>query len=464
MKKGVVLALALGVLLIPVALLYASRFSKAAPTKANITVDTRRIISPLFQPWKALSQGGEERGTRMIQPVISQIKELAPRYIRIDHIYDNYDVVSRDSFGNLTFDFSKLDDTVCDILQTGAKPFLSLGYMPPTMSTDGTVIGAPKNWDEWTLLVQKTIERYSGRGTVMCGGAIGHALINTYYEVWNEPDLEQFGKWSIQGGKKDYKTLYYYSAQGAARAQSVNDFSLGGPAITAAYKNWFQTFLTYIAAQNLRIDFLSWHHYTNNPDNYLDDLASLNSWIPTELYGRFSALPKIISEWGYDSNPNQKADTDLGAAYTVAAVRNMVSDQLSLAISFEVKDGPTRPSWGILSYQGEKKPRYNALKLLNLLDGNRLMVTGEGTFVKALASTTAQKTTVVLVNYDQDMNNVEDVPVTFTNLAPGTYQIHQTYASGQSSLIDNLLVTETSLSRTFLMPPNSVLALELLKK
>ena len=145
--------------------------SRAAKVKANIVIDVTKTSGPFPDRWKALAQGGEEAGVRMFENVIPQVSELYPSMIRIDHIYDFYDVVARDGSGNLNFNFDKLDATVCDIYHTGAKPFFSLGYMPPTMSEDGTLIGKPKEWSEWSLLVQKTIERYSGKLTVLpCGG------------------------------------------------------------------------------------------------------------------------------------------------------------------------------------------------------------------------------------------------------------------------------------------------------
>jgi len=194
-------------LLIPLILFFSKEtkkfFSKAAPIKANITVDVKKIIGPLPSNWKALAQGGEEQGVRMLVNVVPQISALSPRYIRIDHIYDFYDVVSRDSQGNLLFNWDKLDATVCDIYRTGAKPFFSLGYMPYALSSDGSLISAPKNWEEWALLVQRTIERYSGKSTRLCGQVTGDLLKDIYYEVWNEPDHETFGKWSLYGGNKD---------------------------------------------------------------------------------------------------------------------------------------------------------------------------------------------------------------------------------------------------------------------
>lgn len=313
-------------------------FSSAASIKANITIDAKKIIGPLPYNWKALAQGGEERGITMLENVILPLAALSPRYIRIDHIYDFYNVVSRDNNNQLIFNWQKLDQTVCDIYRSGAKPFFSLGYMPEALSDDGSLIGAPRNWDEWALLVQKTIERYSGKSTRLCGQVIGEFFKDIYYEVWNEPDHETFGKWSLYGGKKDYKLLYFYSSVGASRALNVYNFFLSGPATTAAYKNWFQNFLRFISDNNLKIDFLSWHHYSKNPVDFSDDLVNINNWLVDDQFERFRTLPKIISEWGYDSMPNPISDTNIGAAHTIVSIRNLIEQKLEMAFAFEIKD------------------------------------------------------------------------------------------------------------------------------
>jgi len=461
MKRKLIIGLVLLLALLPVFFSF-RYFSKATPVKANIVIDTTKTLGPFPDRWKALAQGGEEKG-RMLGNVVSQIAGLYPRYIRLDHIYDYYDVISRNNKGSLVFNWNKLDETVCDIYHAGAKPFFSLGYMPPVISSDGSLISEPKDWNEWSTVVQKTIEHYSGKDNRLCGQITGFWKTDVYYEVWNEPDLETFGKWSLYGGSKDYKLLYSYSVLGAQNAKRVYPFKLGGPATTALYQNWIQVFLDYVNANNLRLDFLSWHHYSKKTDDYTDDMINLNSYLTPEKYRKYQRLPRIISEWGYDSEPNPIADTDIGAAYTIASIHNFIDYGFEMAFLFEIKDGPS-PRWGILSYNGIEKPRYSSLKLLNLLEGKKLLVNGEGIYIDALASTSPEKTTVVLVNYDENNKNTELVPVTLTNLNPGKYTITMYYLGGNPISIPNIQVTNRKLRRDILMKPNTVIAFELTKE
>ncbi len=442
-------------------------FSRAASVKANIVVDATKTSGPFPDRWKALAQGGEESGVRMLENVVSQVAGLYPRYIRLDHIYDFYDMVSRDSSGNLSFDFSKLDKTVCDIYNTGAKPFFSLGYIPPTMSDDGSLIGKPKNWSEWTFLVQKTVEHYSSRETVLpCGALENFWKTDIYYEVWNEPDLETFGKWRYSGGK-NYNDLYFYSVKGAQQAQNTLPFKIGGPVTTALYKNWIQKFLDFVAANNLRIDFLSWHHYSKKTDDFTDDIIKLNKWLgESPKYDRYENLPKIISEWGYDSEKNPVADTEVGAAHTIASLRNLLNARLELAFLFEIKDGPTL-SWGILNYDGSPKPRYQALKLLNALEGSQLIIDGEGSNVSAIASENEEKIVLILTNYDQSGRNYEAVPVVFKNLVGTSYSLTKKYLDGRLETMSNLQTINGEIrleaEKSIIMQANTIVGLELVK-
>src|SRR3989344_5610831 len=102
-----------------------SYLSKAGITKANLVVDARSVQGSLTGNWLNFAQGGEEPPP-MLNNTVERMRLLKPQYIRLDHIYDFYDVVK----GNGQYDFSKLDQSVSDILTMGAQPLLSLSYMP----------------------------------------------------------------------------------------------------------------------------------------------------------------------------------------------------------------------------------------------------------------------------------------------------------------------------------------------
>ena len=378
---------------------------QASGIPANLVLDAgKNFVSPA-DCWRNLAQGGESK-SRMLTSVIPQVKNLHPQYIRIDHIYDNFDVVSRDGQGQLVFNWATLDATVNDILATGAKPFFSLSYMPPVISKDGKVESEPANWADWQLLVQKTIEHYSGRS--------GMNLDNIYYEVWNEPD--NFGGYS----PSKYLDLYFYAQNGAKNASNVNSFKIGGPATSGLYKTWLDAMLT--AAQNgkIRLDFFSWHDYYSDSDRYNSDVMSVSSWLTN--YPSLARIELIVSEMGIDSKNNPAYDGNLSAINTISGVTSLQVNT-SKCFSFEIVDGPGPQKlwgrWGILTNEKygtpEPKTRYYALQFLNQMVGDRMSVTGSGSWVKAFARYDSKNIRIMISNYAPDGHS-EIVPLKIINL------------------------------------------------
>jgi len=433
-KKVLPLGLLLVVLVVVlIAVPQAVRYrGKASGVNANITVDLEAILGPMPRPWRNLAQGGEE-SEPMIDDVVGEVAALRPEYIRIDHIYDLYEVVSNNG-GAISYDWTRLDAVVNSILATGAKPFLALSYMPPAIS-QGDIIDQPKNWGDWEELVKATIEHYSGRN--------GMNIANVYYEVWNEPDL--FGGWKTYGDK-NYLNLYSYASRGASRASNVNAFKLGGPATTALYENWVDRFLDYAVNNNLRIDFYSWHRYSRDLEQYEKDAAEIDYWL--ERHPEKVDLELIVTEWGHDSENDAGYDSGFGAIHTMAASRVMMG-RIDRAFVFEIKDGPGEQQywgrWGIMTHEKfgtpVKKPRYNALAYLNTLGDERGSLGGEGSWVRGVAALKNGVYQVLLVNYDPKGSHVEMVPVLFDNLPSGNFVYKRTDWGGN---VKTLNVATTS--------------------
>lgn len=397
-----------------------------------ITIDTERVLGPLQKNWQVLSQGGDNlRG--FMNGAEDKLKVLGLRYIRVDHIYDEFEVVSREG-GKVVYSWSKLDSLVNQITGVGAKPFFSLSYMPPSIASGGDIFSEPSDWNEWSELVQKTIEHYSG----------DLGIEDVYYEVWNEPDL--FGKWKI-GGKKDYRTLYSFAVQGASSAKNVKPFKIGGTATTELYKDWMDGFFSYVLQNRLRLDFFSWHRYDLDLQKYADDVKSTEAWI--DRYPFFIQTERIVSEIGPNSEMGRENDTKVGAAHLVAVAREFMP-KVKYGFNFAITG-----NWGIIN-----KPRYEAISYLSKLGDYRLPVSGEGTWVRAIAAKSGEKYQAVLVNYDAKNVHNEVVPVTFLNLKNTNYRFSIEMLGGAkqtSSVATSGAIWQTSIP----MPPNSVAFLEM---
>lgn len=427
-------------------------FGQASGEPANLQVDTQAVLGPMPRPWRNLAQGGEDHAWR-IGGLTGSVKALKPEYIRIDHIYDFYDIV-QGTPGNITFDFSKFDLLIDDIVATGAKPYIALSYMPPAISS-GDILAVPVNWSDWQLTVQKTIEHVSGT----------RGISDVYYEVWNEPDL--FGDWKYYGDK-NYITLYDYAQRGAKNARGVRPFKIGGPGITALYKNWFDALMKYAIASNARMDFFSWHRYNLDLDVYRKDMFDAKNWL-TQYPQLEPTMELHITEWGHDSNNHAGYDGNFGAAHSVAASIEMIG-VVDRAFAFEIQDGKDPAGkehwgrWGMFTHNdfgAKPKPRYGALRLLDKIGDQRLQLLGKGTWVKAAAARSAGgNPQVIMANFDVSGRNTENVPITFKNIQPGNYQVVKEYLGGRRQT-ENVSTTSAEIMVNVAMSPNTASLVEL---
>jgi len=429
--------------------------SQATGKRANFIIDTQATIGPINQSWRNLAQGGESHNWRLA-PINNLVQSLNPKYIRIDHIYDFYDIV-QGSPGNIHFNFTKFDLILNDILEAGAKPYISLSYMPPAIS-QGDIVQAPYHWSDWQLTVQGTIEYISGT----------RAVEDVYYEVWNEPDL--FGDWNYYGAK-NYLTMYTHAALGARNAQQnpqVKNFYLGGPSTTTLYKNWFDAMARHAINNNLKYDFFSWHRYSHNLNILEKDLTQIQSWLAR--YPQLAGLELHVTEWGLDSANHPGYDSAYGAAHVVAGAitLNQLADK---AFVFEIQDGKDPNNqvywgrWGLLTHQdfgSQPKPRYHGLLMLDRISGQQLRLTGQGTWVKAIAARNDRgNIELIIANADQHHGNSEIVPITFINIESGNYILNLEYLDGRRQTI-SATATENSLQTEITMTPNTVVHAELI--
>lgn len=430
-------------------------FGHAGGVPANLLIDLNSAI-PDHSSWKNLAQGGEEQG-RMLASVIPQIKSLGPNYIRLDHIMES--AVTK-SGNQINFNWSKLDADIADIQSSGAKPFLSISYMPPSFTTTGNTTDLPVNWGDWEFAVQSLIQHVSGRS--------GLNLSEVYYEVWNEPDL--FGGFKLYG-PKNYLTLYSHTIAGAGRAQGVNPFKIGGPASTGLYENWAVSFLESLAASNLRIDFYSWHSYSKNLDQYTTDMLNIKTWLAERTPVQYKNLELMITEIGPNGAVDPVYDNGFGAIHALATTA-LMEDNINRLFTFEIKDGPG-PSqywgrWGLLTNDKfgapQIKPRYNALSFLNNMRGVGVGTFGQGSWIKAFSRLDGKTLKTLVVNYDTDGKHVEAVPMTYINLPDtgGQFEFKRINWNGGPNTDIKVATTSATWATVQLMNPNTAAIMEVI--
>lgn len=114
----------------------------------------------------------------------------------IDVVFPNF---SRDPYDENAYDFSSTDRHISMMLRVGARVIFRLGYSwsdPPKNSP-------PADYEKWANICLHIVKHYNE------GWANGMNQAVKYWEIWNEPDIEQF--WN--GTVEEYFSLYNTTAR-----------------------------------------------------------------------------------------------------------------------------------------------------------------------------------------------------------------------------------------------------------
>jgi hypothetical protein len=303
-----------------------------------------------------LAQGGESDDPDFFANVVEQGRALGPGLLRIDNIYNFYDIVGRTPNGALTYNWTKLDRVLDNVRAMGREPLICLSYMPETMSLTGeSRIEPPAKLEEWAALVEATVRHVN----------LERRMGVRYWEVWNEPD--QIGFW--RSGFPDYMRLYDATVKAALAADP--SVKIGGPAVGRFSLGHLDDFLRHEAAMGVegRVDFVSWHEYGRSPEelgSHIREVREVLAKFPAFQPELFITEFNVLQGGPNDTSAGGKTDRASGAIALLASIESMQRERLDRAFLFELKDGagPKRywGRWGILTHDGQPKPIYHTLR------------------------------------------------------------------------------------------------------
>lgn len=271
------------------------------------------------------------------------------------------------------------------------------------------------------------------------------------------------------GGTKNYVTLYATAANAASRVSGVKPFKIGGPATTGFYPAWVSGFYDKLDS-NVRIDFFSWHRYSADVEDFVNDATTAKSMMETRIS---RAQDLYITEWGVNPERSSAYDGRWAGAHFLAVNTALEPTAIDMAMAFEVMDGApgdkqfhggwgmvTNPKYGAVA----KKPRFRALEMIAKLDGAKLPSVGNGTFVTSLAAHDSAGTIRVLVtNYDKNGKHSEVFPVSLVGLSDGTYSVREEYLSGRV-LSTEVGALASTIQRTISLDASDAVLLTFTKK
>lgn len=353
----------------------------------TISIDLNRQKGKLNTMFKeCIGAGRANEGLRIDWQ--EQLKETKQdcgfKYIRMHGLlHDDMAVYTEDRNGKPEYNYQYVDVLYDKLLEMGIKPFVELGFMPSALASGKQTIfwwkgnvTPPKDYDKWKDLVKNLTQHFTER--------YGAEEVKTwYFEVWNEPNLKD-GFWT--GTQEDYFKLYKYAVEGIKEVNKA--YKVGGPATAGAA--WVPETIAYCAQNNVPIDFISTHTYGVN-QGFLDEFGTSGTVLNKDKASisgdvlnsrkqiRQSAFPNLelhYTEWSSSYTPSDPLhDSYHEAAYILEKLKLIgdAANSMSYWVFTDIFEeagprfSPFHGGFGLMNYQGIKKPAYHAYAYLNKL-------------------------------------------------------------------------------------------------
>jgi len=364
----------------------AAQGGSGSPTR-EIKADLAQVIGPHSRvPLMVVGAGRANEGLRADwqQQLAVVQREIGFRYIRMHGLlHDDMGVYNEDAKGQPMYNFQYIDALYDALLEMKIRPFVELGFMPAKLASGSQTIfwwkgnvTPPKDPAKWSGLIRALIAHWRER--------YGEEEIRSwYYEVWNEPDIGGF----FTGKLEDYFSLYKTTME-AVKAECAQ-CRVGGPASAIPYK-YEEAFEKYCAANHVPVDFISSHAY-GVKQGFLDADGTSGTIIdpsPDAVSGRMQHSRELLQQSGLQTK--ELHFTEWSSAYTPTDYMHDQYHQASFILDkikratpyvdsmsywtftdiFE-ENGPRftpfHGGFGLMNYQGIRKPSYFAYEYLSRL-------------------------------------------------------------------------------------------------
>lgn len=192
-----------------------------------------------------------------------------------------------------SYDFTNSDVVLLDMLKAGTKPFYRLGQSIEHQ-TKKYGIYPPKNYKKWAKICEHIIRHYNE------GWANGYHMDIEYWEIWNEPDLDDpDDRWKTDprtwgGTQHQFYDLYVAAAKHLKKC--FPGLKIGGPAF-ANPRKYGPPFLDYVKEKGAPLDFFSHHMYHRKPARITEDVRIIRDMLDQR---GFTNTESILNEWNYN--------------------------------------------------------------------------------------------------------------------------------------------------------------------
>ncbi|MBQ3054792.1 MAG: hypothetical protein IJC88_01665 [Oscillospiraceae bacterium] len=298
-----------------------------------------------------------------------------------------------------SYDFILTDEYLKTIQEAGTKVFYRLGNkIEHWVKKYGTL--PPPDFKTWAEICEHIIRHYTE------GWADGFRWDIEYWEIWNEPDLDEDdcpNKRTWGGTKAQFFDLYEITAKHLKSC--FPHLKIGGPAL-AWREDWAADFLREMHRREVPIDFFSWHIYCVEPKELLTRQNNIKKLL---LENGYENAETNCNEWNYvcswDVEYLRAVETIIsmkGAAFTAACMLASQHSTLDMLMYYDARPGV----WcGIFdSYTLRPFKGYYPFRMFNTLYrlGNEVECVSDDETVYAVAAKNGEDRAVMVCYYTDD--------------------------------------------------------------
>lgn len=390
---------------------------------AALTVDVSHSMGPIDLTRYALGQGGLS-DQPMFDSEADQVRQLHPQTIRlfVQEYFNLYPARGK-------YHWTTLDKSIETILATGAKPLMCLCFKPKVLFPKlYDKIVQPNSYPEWEQLIEHLVRH--------CNVEKKYGI--QYWEVGNEVDIGESGGSPYKFTPDEYTQFYKHTADAILRADP--QARVGGPALANYHSPIGTALINFCGQGKAPLSFFSWHIYNSHPDVYVKSIRMFKNELAR--YPRLNQVEMVIDEWNMSlSNPD--LNPYFQPAFLLQTTDDFLKEGLSRSAYYHIRDYYVDPKlfapsmspqgtefmahwWntmpqydGLFDQQGRVRPAYFAFKLLSLMRGERLQVTGTKPGIGAIASRSGPWINLVFWSFPQDKKNPGTSTVT-VDLSPAS--------------------------------------------
>jgi len=391
MKKTLFLFALLGSMMLVSPAMARTHSRKAAEKVRTISVDYNQVkgdFNHMFRECVGAGRANEGLRADWQQQLAVAHKDCGFQYIRMHGLLtDDMGVCKINRKGEVEYNFQYIDALYDYILSIGMKPFVELGFMPNALASgDKTIfwwrgnVTPPRDYNQWADLIRHLVQHFTQR--------YGADEVKTwYFEVWNEPNLSGF--WA--GTQQQYFRLYKYTAEAIKGIDK--DYRVGGPATAGAA--WVPEMISFCEKNQVPIDFISTHTY-GVKQGFLDEYGTTGTVLNKDKWAvsgdvihsrkqisesSMSNLELHYTEWSASYTPADPIhDSYHEAAYILEKLKQVGNAANSMSYwtftdIFEEagpRFTPFHGGFGLMNYQGIKKPAFFAYSYLNKMGKTEL--------------------------------------------------------------------------------------------